>query len=397
MRSALRSLSVALAMLASMGGAALAQAPRCDAWRAELAQIDRSGSGDPRAERALRQVAGQLGQAQAAFQSMQCDGAWVFQQAPPQCGALRAQIGQLRAQYAAIQQQAGGGSDSRRRALIAALNEHCRVGVHRTDPMPPRPIPAQPQQPRSLFEALFGIQPDPEPQRGSEPEVDWEGEQREERQWGSGRPVCVRTCDGFFFPLGNSPGGRASQEEMCRALCPAAEVQVFFMQGDGNIENAVGRGGQRYMSLPNANRFTRQFDSACTCRKPGQSWASALAEAEEMIERRRGDILVNERRAEEMSRARLTPQQQRERDQLRLRQEAALRTEAAADAATQQALDAQGRAAPTASTETTGIAAGQVGAGFVGANQGERREMVTSGGERRTVRVVAPNLAPAIQ
>ena len=68
-----------------------------------------------------------------------------------------------------------------------------------------------------------------------------------------------------------------------------------------------------------------------------------------------------------------------------------------ADAATQQALEAQGRSAPTAGTETTGIAAGQVGAGFVAAGQGERREIVSPGGERRTVRVVAPNLAPAIQ
>ncbi len=381
-----------------MTSAAVAQSPRCDAWRAELSQLDRGGGGsNARAERALQQVAGQLGRAQAAYQGMQCDGAWVFQAPPQQCGQLRAQIGQLRAQYAGLQQQVGGGgNDNRRRALMAAIQDNCTPGVFRTEP--PQPIPVQPQQPRTLFEAIFGVPTQPD-SRGM-PELD-PAEQlpTEERtpSWGSGRPVCVRACDGFFFPLNNSPGGRDGQVEMCQALCPGAEMQVFYMQGDGNIENAVGRNGQRYMSLPNANRFATQFDASCSCRRPGQSWAQALADAEAMIDRRRGDIIVNERRAEEMSRARLTPQQQRELTQLRQRQEAALRTEAAADAAAQQALEAQGRAAPTASTETTGIASGQVGANVVGANQGERREVVNAAGERRTVRVVAPNLAPALQ
>lgn len=392
MSAILRSLPAAVAILAGMVTAAVAQSPRCDAWRAELAQIERGGArvGNPNAERALQQVGAQLGRAQAAYASLQCDGAWVFQAPPPQCGPLRGQIGQLRAQFASLQQQTGGGVDNRRRALMAALNDNCRPGIYSTQPI----APIQPQQPRTLFEALFGVQPEPQRPQGGMPEINGEifDPPPDDRfpSWGAGRPVCVRTCDGFFFPLGNSPGGRETQSDMCQALCPATETRVFYMPGDGNIENATTRSGERYTSLANASRYTRQYDPACTCRKAGQSWAAALSEAEEMIERRRGDILVNERRAEEMSRARVDPR-------LRQRQEAALRNEAVADAATQQALEAQGRSAPTAGTETTGIAAGQVGAGFVAAGQGERREIVSPGGERRTVRVVAPNLAPAIQ
>lgn len=389
--------TAALALLPAGLGVAQAQSPRCDAWRAEVAQIDRSGGGPGRAaagaERQLQQVAGQLNRAQSQFAALQCNGAWVFQQPPPECGSLRAQIGGLRQQYAALQQQAGGGGTARRQQLVAAINEHCRAGVIQTQPVA---VPVQPQQPRSLFEALFGVQPQQPEIRPGMPEIDGQPpDSAVERAptFGGGRPVCVRTCDGFFFPLGNSPGGREGQQEMCAALCPAAETEVFYLGRNGDIETAANRRGQPYASLANAGRYTRQFDASCTCRRQGQSWAAALSEAEEMIDRRRGDIIVNERRAAEMSRA--NQQQVRALEQARQRQEAALRTEAANDAAQQQAVDAQGRAAPTAGTETAGINTGAVGAAVVGANQGERREVTTPAGERRTVRVVAPHLAPS--
>ncbi len=69
----------------------------------------------------------------------------------------------------------------------------------------------------------------------------------------------------------------------------------------------------------------------------------------------------------------------------------------AEDDAANRAVDQAGRAAPTAGTDSAGIAAGPVGGGTVRANEGERREIAAPGGERRTVRVIAPNIAPAIQ
>lgn len=404
MSSRFRSLALGLAALIGWPAAAVAQTPQCDAWRGELARIERSSGASPQAARAAQQVAAQLGRAQSAYASLQCDGAWIFQPAPPQCGALRGQIGQLRAQYNAIQQQSGGGNDNRRRALLAAIDDNCRTGVFRSEPIPPQPV--QPRQPRSLFEALFGVPDRPPPPPGMQ-ELDGmpleEGPR--EPSWGSGRPVCVRTCDGFFFPLANSPGGRESQADMCRALCPAAETEVFYMGGDGNIENATRRGGGTYSGLANAGRYLRQFDAACSCRKPGQSWAQALADAEDMLERRRGDVFVTEQRAEEMSRARTNPRNRREAERL-LQQQATApvnaapvtpAAEAAADAAAVRALEAAGRSAPTAGTESSGIGPSNLGTGTVSANQGEVREMTTPAGERRTVRIVAPAITPAIQ
>ncbi len=401
-RTILRAATVAalgLGLGVSLLEPALAQSAQCDAWRGELARLERSGGRgpDPRAAREAQRVSAEIGRLQAAAAALQCDGAWIFQAPPAECGAIRARLGQLRATFAMLQQQSGG-SENRRRALMAAINDNCRVGVYSTRPV-------EPQGPRNLFEALFGVQPgapQPAPYMEELDERPREDTSREAR-WGSGRPVCVRTCDGFFFPLANSPGGREGAEEMCQALCPAAETKVFFMPGDGNIEGAVGRGGVAYASLPNAGRYLRQFDPSCSCRKPGQSWAEALAEAEEMIERRRGDILVTAQRAEEMSRpgrAETRPNDSRRRrteEQQRQRTDEALQQAAREDAAAQRALDEQARQAPTASTESSGIASGGGGGRTVGAGQGERREVVTPGGERRSVRVVAPGLSPQVQ
>ncbi|MGL4441610.1 MAG: DUF2865 domain-containing protein [Bosea sp. (in: a-proteobacteria)] len=398
-----RQLIVVLATLAGWPAVALAQSQQCDAWRGELSRMDRGGGGSPRAAAAAQQVAAQLGRAQAAFSNMQCDGAWIFQAAPPQCNSLRGQIGQLRAQYASLQQQAGGGggNENRRRALLAAIDDNCRSGVLRSQPIAPQP---QQQQPRTLFEALFGVPDRPPPPPGM-PELDGPvldaspGEKREPT-WGAGRPVCVRTCDGFFFPLSNSPGGRENQDDMCQALCPAAETEVFYMAGDGDIQNASRRGGGTYAGLANAGRYLRQFDAACSCKKQGQSWAQALSEAEDMLDRRRGDVMVTEQRAAEMSRARPTAQSRREAErQARAGDQAptAPASDVAADAAAARALEASGRAAPTAGTDSAGIGPNGLATGTVSAAQGERRVVTNSAGEQRTVRIVAPAFTPAIQ
>jgi len=401
-RPAFLRLAILLVTLSGANEIAQAQAPQCDGWRGELARLERSGSGNPRAAQNAQRVGAELARAQQVYSSLECGGSWVFQQPPPQCFALRGQIGQLRAQLGALE-AAGGGSENRRRALIAAIEDNCRPGIYRTQPIAPQPQP-QPQPPRSLFEALFGA-PDrsPPPPYGA-PLTDGILLDEEARipSWGSGRPVCVRTCDGYFFPLANSPGGRESQSDMCRALCPAARTEVFFMSADGNIENASSRTGSSYSSLPNAGRYLRQFDPSCGCRKQGQSWAQALAEAEDMLERRRGDVFVTEQRAREMSRARLTPSAQARAQTARQREQQATapvapQAEQAADAAAARALDEAGRSAPTAGTESSGIGPRNLGTGTVAAGQGERREVTNSAGERRTVRIVAPALSPVIQ
>jgi hypothetical protein len=119
----------------------------------------------------------------------------------------------------------------------------------------------------------------------------------------------VRTCDGGFFPLPlSSHHSGDSLTEMCEALCPGAEVSVYTRNPDNEIKTAVSIHGTPYMDLPNALKFQKTFDPACTCRPPGKTWAEALVNAETVLgNQRKGDILVTPEKSDEMARPKVDP------------------------------------------------------------------------------------------
>ena len=116
--------------------------------------------------------------------------------------------------------------------------------------------------------------------------------------------VCVRTCDGSFFPISYSGAGSRADSlgEVCRALCPNADVALYSFPFGGTIEEAVSSAGEPYASLPNAGKFEQTNDPACSCRAPGQSWAEALAAAEARYGRHSSEIPISVEAAERMSR-----------------------------------------------------------------------------------------------
>ena len=76
--------------------------------------------------------------------------------------------------------------------------------------------------------------------------------------------VCVRLCDGFYFPSDNTTGG----DEGCASQCPDAPT-AFYSEppGSDRIEDAVSLQGAPYSALPVANRHQTSFDSTCTCHR----------------------------------------------------------------------------------------------------------------------------------
>lgn len=78
---------------------------------------------------------------------------------------------------------------------------------------------------------------------------------------GPARAFCVRTCDGFYFPVNANSG--VSTAESCRSLCPAAETKLF---SGGNIDTASANDGSRYSAMPTAFAYRKQVVSgACSC------------------------------------------------------------------------------------------------------------------------------------
>ena len=88
------------------------------------------------------------------------------------------------------------------------------------------------------------------------------------------RAVCVRTCDGYFFPISflNNPAGQKDQFA-CQAMCPQAEVQVYSHRlPEQEIEDMVDRYGNKYTDLTTAFEYIKpraiNAKKSCSCGKP---------------------------------------------------------------------------------------------------------------------------------
>jgi hypothetical protein len=87
------------------------------------------------------------------------------------------------------------------------------------------------------------------------------------------RAVCVRQCDGYFFPLSAASGSTpdADQEAACRALCPSTGVALYFLPGHSDrIEDAANARGESYSALPAAFRYRSAGAPICSCRSDGE-------------------------------------------------------------------------------------------------------------------------------
>jgi len=61
--------------------------------------------------------------------------------------------------------------------------------------------------------------------------------------------------------------------------------------------------GQPYTALPAAFQYRKQFTPTCSCRRPGQSWADALKDADDSSTLESGDIVVTDQNAKALSQA----------------------------------------------------------------------------------------------
>jgi len=104
---------------------------------------------------------------------------------------------------------------------------------------------------------------------------------------GGGRAVCVRLCDGFFFPSVSSSGG----DDACASQCPDAPT-AFYSEpvGSDKIEDAVSLRGESYSALPVANHNRASFDNTCTCHR--SFTRSYLAELLHDRTLRNGDVVM---------------------------------------------------------------------------------------------------------
>jgi hypothetical protein len=280
-----------------------ALSPVCSRLEAQLAAIDRGAGADParadqarRLEDTLAKQQADLDRTQATWQRLGCQAPGlfsIFANQAPQCGPLNNQIAQMRAGIdrtnSDLQRTRHGGDDEiQRQAVIGALAQNSCGPQYRTASAPQR----------GFFETLFGINPS----GPAAPQIPGDFPQA-----GGYRTLCVRTCDGFYFPVSfsTSPAHFAEDEQTCRQQCPASEVALYSHRNPGeDVAQAVAANGHSYRELANAFRYRRELVPACTCRLPGQSWADALGQTKDQTVER-GDIVVTEEKSKALSQPRV--------------------------------------------------------------------------------------------
>ena len=79
------------------------------------------------------------------------------------------------------------------------------------------------------------------------------------------------------FRYATSPDRFRDDEQTCQRMCPAAEVALYTYHNPGEeVTQAVSLNGQLYTELPTAFQYRKALNPACSCRRPGESWADAL-------------------------------------------------------------------------------------------------------------------------
>src|SRR6202000_1447662 len=227
---------------------------------------------------------------------MGCDSSGffsLFSGQSAQCGPVNNQIQQMRANLdqitGSLQQLRGGGfgsdRDNQRRSVLTALAQNS------CGPQYANMAPGQ----GGFLNNLFGGGANPPPPG---PDV------RAGPQSGTYRTLCVRSCDGAYFPISFAtvPARFADDKKTCKALCPAADASIFTYRNPGeDMNSAVSLNGQPYSSIPNAFAYRQKFNPTCSCKAAGQTWADALKNIDDKSTAQQGDITVTEENARKIS------------------------------------------------------------------------------------------------
>jgi Protein of unknown function (DUF2865) len=293
--AALTALSVAHAQSAN---------PACQRLEAQLASLDR-GNADParaeqirRSEEMVNRQQFEVDRLVAQSRRIGCESFGffsIFSNPPAQCGGLMRQLDQQRNALQRMRtdlESLNGGTTERaaqRRGLLIALGDNGCGPQYRSA--------ALAAQQGGFWDRLFGdngggaIVSTPLGPMG-----------------GTFRTVCVRTCDGYYFPISysTSPDRFPEDEQTCQRMCPASEVALYTYHNPGEeMAQAVSLGGRLYTELPTAFQYRKSMSPECSCRRPGESWAQTLKAIGPDDTVLPGDVVVTEQNAKQLSQPRI--------------------------------------------------------------------------------------------
>ncbi|POF28855.1 DUF2865 domain-containing protein [Roseibium marinum] len=287
-----RALVVCAAFLLPLNTAAAAS---CSGLKAELRRLE---SGSASSSPAARKWTTARSQQQKAITAAERDARYLgcASAATPNCQSLNGKIRRMKANLSAIERQlakAGGGSSGNAKRLRQVRSQ--LAGQNCNAPASARQAQAEQtgdqDKPRSLLSRLFN--PRSQPEQRSKATVDLASARSGDREiaavraqknsgasrvrlpsGGTFRTLCVRTCDGYFFPLSFSAGKDqfGYDEARCSEICPAAQTELYVYRNPGGDQSQmISLAGALYSEQPYADRYKSEFVEGCSCRPTRQS------------------------------------------------------------------------------------------------------------------------------
>ena len=112
---------------------------------------------------------------------------------------------------------------------------------------------------------------------------------------GSYRTLCVRSCDGFYFPISfDATQSDLERDDMiCQSLCPSAGAELYFHRSsDPDTKNMMSLAGEPYSEHPAAFRYRTQYDENCSCKRSGMTFEVVGLYADEMDRPERAETVA---------------------------------------------------------------------------------------------------------
>jgi hypothetical protein len=172
---------------------------------------------------------------------------------------MMSNLGKLKAERARL--SSGGGGISEWNRILSELRRYgCAAGYQnqraRFEPAPSRG--------RTILEQIFGTRTysDDGAYGNYNSELNW--------RFGTFRTLCVRTCDGYYFPISFSTVENRFEQDLaqCEQMCPGADVRLFFHpMPNGDAETAISYlDKQPYSELSNAFAYRKAIYPDCNCK-----------------------------------------------------------------------------------------------------------------------------------
>jgi len=99
---------------------------------------------------------------------------------------------------------------------------------------------------------------------------------------GTVRTVCVRLCDGYFWPVSpnSSQGNIENDRQICESSCSAPTRLFVAKTPTGSIDAFYDLSGRPYSAMRNAGAYSKGYTPSCKCQ--AHPWEEAAQRRHEM-------------------------------------------------------------------------------------------------------------------